>query len=112
MPGERACGAGLPEPPYYAVIFTSIRRSNGNGYDAMAARMIELARRQPGFLGIDTVRDGVAGITVSYWSDLRSIAAWKAHVEHQSAQVLGKTRWYEHYIVRIARVERAYGFDA
>lgn len=110
MPNELARRAGPPAPPYYAVIFTSVRRPHDDGYDAMAAHMVELAREQPGFLGIDSVRDGAAGITISYWRDLRAIAAWKTHMEHQAAQALGKARWYEGYVVHIARVERAYGF--
>jgi len=98
----------LPEPPYYAVIFSSVRSGDDRGYVAMAARMVTLARAQPGFLGIETVREGQVGITVSYWRDLGSIAAWKAHAEHAIAQRLGHERWYERYEVRVARVERAY----
>jgi heme-degrading monooxygenase HmoA len=103
--------APLPEPPYYAVIFTSMRTSAGEGYDAMSARMVELAQGQPGFLGVESVRAGDgAGITVSYWRDLESIAAWRAHAQHRVAQETGRSRWYERYAVRIARVERAYGY--
>ncbi len=72
--------------------------------------MIELAAEQPGFLGIETVRgeDGF-GITVSYWTSEDAIAAWKADAEHQAAQDAGKSTWYEHFELRVARVERAYG---
>ena len=75
----------------------------------MADRMAELASGQPGYLGVESIRgaDGF-GITVSYWSSLESIAAWKSHAEHRIAQESGKTLWYEHYELRIARVERAY----
>lgn len=102
--------ANLPEPPYYAVIFTSKRTSGDHGYGAMADAMVERARLQPGFLGVESARgsDGV-GITVSYWRDEASIKAWKADSPHQKAQDQGKASWYEHYEVRIARVERAYG---
>jgi heme-degrading monooxygenase HmoA len=106
--GDAALCTDVPQPPYYAVIFTSLRSGNSRGYDQMAARMVELARAQPGFLGIETVRDDRAGITVSYWRDLASIAAWKANAQHRIAQELGGARWYEHYEVRVARVERAY----
>lgn len=102
--------AALPAPPYYAVIFTSKRTSGDRGYGGMAERMLEQARARPGFLGVESARgaDGV-GITVSYWSDLESIRSWKADDEHQKAQEAGKLSWYEHYEVRIAKVERAYG---
>ena len=94
----------------YAVIFTSQRTDGDRGYDAMAARMVELGSSYDGFLGIDSVRgaDGL-GITVSYWRDEASIQAWKRDTEHEKAQDAGKKSWYEHYEVRIAKVERAYG---
>jgi heme-degrading monooxygenase HmoA len=101
--------AKTPEPPYYAVIFTSRRTSVDDGYDAMGNRMVELAARQPGFLGIESTRgaDGL-GITVSYWESLEHIAAWKAQGEHRIAQSMGKQKWYEAFETRIARVERAH----
>jgi heme-degrading monooxygenase HmoA len=101
--------ARTPEPPYYAVVFTSTRTSVDDGYGDVAARMVELASRQPGFLGVESARgaDGL-GITVSYWSSLEAIAAWKAQGEHRIAQSLGHAKWYEHFETRIARVERAY----
>lgn len=100
--------AATPEPPYYAVIFTSLRTDVDDGYDAMAARMVELAAQQPGFLGVESARNEV-GVTVSYWSDLAAIKAWKAHAEHLHAQRLGHQQWYQHFKTRIAKVERDYG---
>lgn len=102
--------AETPEPPYYAVIFTSLRTEGDDGYGEMAARMVELAGRRPGYLGAESARDGL-GITVSYWKDLESIAAWKADAEHLVAQKLGRERWYRSFKTRIARVERDYAFE-
>lgn len=102
--------ANTPEPPYYAVIFTSTLSDDDQGYAAMAERMVELAAEQPGFLGLESARDGL-GITVSYWRDLAAIAAWKANAEHREAQQLGRARWYGGFRLRIARVERDYGLD-
>ena len=102
--------AKTPEPPYYAVMFTSKRSGFDDGYGKMSERMIELASKQPGFLGIESAHDSDTGITISYWKDLESIRAWKEDAEHQNAQYLGREKWYEQYTVRIARVERAYGF--
>ncbi|HEX9009898.1 MAG TPA: antibiotic biosynthesis monooxygenase [Holophagaceae bacterium] len=100
--------AATPEPPYYAVIFTSQRTEGDQGYAAMAERMVELARQQPGFLGVESARDPEGfGITVSYWRDEASIAAWKAHAEHAVAQRLGRERWYGAFALRVCRVERA-----
>jgi heme-degrading monooxygenase HmoA len=99
--------AATPQPPYYAVIFTSIRTDVDNGYEETSLRMIELARLQEGFLGYESAKSEV-GITVSYWKDLESIKKWKANVEHRIAQERGKKEWYSSYKVRIARVEREY----
>lgn len=99
--------AKTPEPPYYAVIFTSQRTDVDDGYGATGDRMVELASQQPGFLGVESVRDAHGlGITVSYWSSLEAIAAWRAHGEHRVAQASGRKKWYEHFETRVARVER------
>jgi heme-degrading monooxygenase HmoA len=99
--------AKTPEPPYYAVIFTSQRTEQDRGYAEMAQRMVELAAGQPGFLGVESARgDDGFGITVSYWSSEEAIAAWKAHLEHKPAQEAGKRIWYVDYFLRVAKVER------
>lgn len=99
-----------PQPPYYAVVFTSVRTGeDDDGYAAMADRMVELAAQQPGFLGVESVREGAPGITVSYWRDLASIRQWRRQAEHREAQRLGRDRWYERYRIRVCRVEREYG---
>ena len=101
--------AMTPEPPYYAVVFSSLRRDGDHGYGATADRMVELAAQQPGFLGVETVRgeDGF-GITVSYWESEDAIRNWKRNAEHTAARDRGRREWYEHFELRIARVERAY----
>ena len=100
--------ANTPEPPYYAVIFTNERTSVEEGYQSMAERMVELAQLQPGFLGVESVRNGL-GITVSYWQSLEAIQQWKNNAEHLQAQRLGHGQWYQHFSIRIAKVEREYG---
>ena len=107
----------LPAPPYYAVIFCSQRPENDagadDGYNEMAEQMAELATTMPGYLGRESARgsDGF-GITVSYWQDEVAIAHWKANMDHKAARDYGRTRWYEHYELRVAKVERAYGKPA
>ena len=96
------------KPPYYAVIFTSIRtKEDEAGYLEMAIKMEQLAQQQDGFLGIESARNEI-GITVSYWKDLESIKKWKQNFDHLEAQVKGRSFWYEKYKVRIALVEREY----
>ncbi|MDO1581798.1 antibiotic biosynthesis monooxygenase family protein [Rhizobium oryzicola] len=101
----------LPEPPYYVVTFSSQRTEGHNGYLAMGQAMAELAAQQPGYLGMESVRgeDGF-GITNSYWKDEESIRAWKRVMDHVAAQTRGRAEWYSRYQVRVALVQRAYGF--
>jgi heme-degrading monooxygenase HmoA len=102
--------ASTPEPPYFAVVFTSLRSElEAAEYARAADEMEALARAQPGFLGVESARgaDG-GGITVSYWESEAAIAAWRASLEHRAAQAAGRERWYRDYSVRVCRVERAY----
>lgn len=101
--------ADTPSAPYYAVIFTTVRTDTDDGYDAMAQKMLALASKQPGFLGVESAKEDL-GITVSYWSDLESIKNWKAVMDHREAQRLGREKWYAKYKTRISLVERDYGF--
>lgn len=100
--------ATTPDPPYYAVIFTSIRTSGDNGYAETADAMLELASKQDGFLGFETSRQEL-GISVSYWSTLEAIQAWKKNAAHRGAQSRARD-WYKVFRVRVCRVEREYGF--
>lgn len=103
--------AATPDPPYWAVIFTSVRAGDDDPlYTRTAERMMELAVGRPGFLGVESAREAV-GLTVSYWRDLEAIAGWKADAEHLGAQALGRNRFYSAFKTRIARVERDYGFE-
>ncbi|UII77881.1 antibiotic biosynthesis monooxygenase [Flagellimonas sp. HMM57] len=97
------------QKPYYAVIFTSTRTEGDNAYVEMAIQMEELARQQPGFIGVESARDGL-GITVSYWENLKAIANWKANIDHKVAQNKGIKEWYSWYKVRVCLVEREYEF--
>jgi len=96
--------------PYYAVIFTSTRTEGDNGYTKMAQQMEELAKKQPGYLGIESAKEDV-GITVSYWESLQAISDWKANTDHLFAQQKGIKDWYQSYKVRICLVEREYDFE-
>ncbi len=98
------------QTPYYAVIFTSTRTELDDNYTEMAIKMETLAKQQPGFLGVESARNDI-GITVSYWESLEAIANWKQNLDHLDAQFLGRQKWYENYIVRIAKVEKEYSFE-
>ncbi|TGD58129.1 antibiotic biosynthesis monooxygenase family protein [Flavobacterium humi] len=98
------------QPPYYAVIFTSVTNESNEGYSEMAQKMQSLAQGQEGYLGMESARNEI-GITVSYWKSLESIRSWKQNLEHLEAQSKGRSSWYKSYTVRIALVEREYSFD-
>ena len=102
--------ANTPKPPYYVVIFTSLRTPGDNDYAEMSKRMIEMVSEQEGYLGCESAREEL-GITVSYWKDLDSIQKWKFNSEHSVAKVMGKEKWYRSFKTRIAKVERDYGFE-
>jgi heme-degrading monooxygenase HmoA len=104
--------AVTPEPPYYAVVFTSLRTPGDDGYAQASAEMFALVQEQPGFLGADSARspDGL-GITVAYFRDEDAIAAWRANAEHTVVRRTGRERWYDHYAIHVAKVERAYRFS-
>ncbi len=101
--------ASTPKPPYYAVIFTSLKSENNKGYDEMANKMMKLASEQDGFLGVETAKENI-GITVSYWRDLESIRIWKENEQHTVARSKGKSLWYSSFTTRIALVEKEYSF--
>lgn len=102
--------ARTPAPPYYAVIFTSIRTEGDNDYIITADKMVELAQLQEGYLGIESARNDI-GITVSYWKDLEAIKQWKMQLDHTEAREKGRITWYQQFKVRISKVERDYGFE-
>lgn len=97
-------------PPYYAVIFTSTQTDQLEGYKEMADSMEALAKKQPGYLGMEHAKEEL-GITISYWETKEDIARWKANIDHQQAQKLGREQWYASYRTRICLVERDYKFD-
>jgi len=96
--------------PYYAVIFTSLRTAGEKGYNDMSKRMMDLAKNQPGFIGVESAREDV-GITVSYWETLEDIQQWRLHSEHKEARKQGKEIWYSEFKVRICQVLREYDFS-
>ena len=99
--------AKTPNPPYYAVICTSLRTKSDQGYRKMSSKILEIAKNQPGFLGFESASNEL-GISVSYWKDMESIKIWSQNKEHALAKNLGKEKWYEDYRVRICKVEQEY----
>jgi heme-degrading monooxygenase HmoA len=97
-----------PAPPYYAVIAPAVLAADVQGYPELATRLMEVAHEVEGFLGIESCYRGNFALAVSYWQSLEAIERWRTHARHRLAKELGKTRWFEAYFTRIARVERDY----
>jgi heme-degrading monooxygenase HmoA len=102
--------AQTPPPPYYAVIFTNLRTDTDESYGKMSEEMVSLAQSQAGYLGHESVRNGL-GITVSYWESLEAIQNWKSNERHLLAQKFGREKWYSAFKIRIALVEKDYSFE-
>ncbi|MGB7068467.1 MAG: antibiotic biosynthesis monooxygenase [Pyrinomonadaceae bacterium] len=100
-----------PAPPYYAVIFTSVRMPSVDGYAVMAQRMAKLSSQQEGFLGMEHADNDDVSITICYWDTTDAIAKWKQNVEHRAAQAGGYEKWYKSFTVRICKVERDNTFE-
>lgn len=103
--------ASTPEPPYYVVIFTSVRTEVDAGYAKAAQHMLELAAQQPGFLGVESARSDGLGIPLSYWQSEEAIRTWREHAEHSAVREQGRADWYAAFTTRVAKVERAYTFS-
>jgi len=97
-----------PAPPYYAVIAPAELREDIRGYPELAAKLVELAKEQPGFLGIETGAQRGFAVAVSYWTSLEAIDGWRRNARHLIAKEKGMSAWFEKYVTRIAKVERVY----
>jgi len=96
-----------------AVIFVSRRNDvDAAGYDEMAGAMVALAQQQPGYIGLDSVRDADGqGITISYWRDEASARAWHRHADHAAARQAGRECWYDGWKVIACDIKRHYSSD-
>ncbi|WP_406353519.1 antibiotic biosynthesis monooxygenase family protein [Streptomyces sp. NBC_00658] len=111
-PASAATPVAAHEPPYYAVVFTSLRTEGDNGYGETAERMGELVKEIPGFLGEDYARTpGGLGISVAYFRDEAAIEEWRNHQEHRVAKKHGRDHWFERYSIHISKVEHSHGFE-
>lgn len=97
-----------PVPPYYAVIAPAELEEDVRGYPELAAKLVELAQQQPGFLGIESGFQHGFALAVSYWASLDAIEGWRNNSRHMIAKERGKSAWFKKYVTRIARVERVY----
>jgi heme-degrading monooxygenase HmoA len=96
----------------YVVIFANRLKPDHPGYKEMAQQMMDMVEKQPGFQGAVSLREGLDGVTISYWESKEAIAAWREVPEHLQAQQSGQSQWYDHYDLQVCKVEDARGFSA
>ena len=72
-------------PPYYAAIIENQPHSDIDEPFNATDRMVTMAVRRPGFLGLETARstDG-RPLTVCYWRDMADVEGWR-HAVPKSA---------------------------
>ncbi|MDG2425071.1 MAG: antibiotic biosynthesis monooxygenase [Flavobacteriales bacterium] len=99
-----------PEKGQYAVIFFTEREPDLPEYKAMNDALMLKLEGLDGYMGMDAFRGGpkgVDGVSVSYWRDEASIAAWSADLLHRQAKARGRGEWYDAYRVVVCQIDRA-----
>jgi heme-degrading monooxygenase HmoA len=96
-----------------AVIFIAQRtKADDDGYAKASAAMDRLARQQPCYAGMDSVRDiDGLGITVSYWQNDAAAKAWRDNAEHTAIREQGRDIWYSSYSLHVAALSRSYDWN-
>lgn len=99
-----------PISNYYAVIFSSTKSTDLEGYKEMDDAMMELAQQQDGFLGYESSSNGDSGIFISYWQNMESIEKWRRNLEHGKAKAQA-SKWYKRYLSQICEVKSSHLFE-
>lgn len=103
--------AKTPKPPYYAVISSAhVVVDDYELYLSFWKKAIAIAMSFPGFLGFESAKEELT-VTVSYWTSLESIKAWKQQVDEIVNRNGELDSWYKSYTLRICTVEKAYHFE-
>lgn len=95
------------------ILFRSrLTSAAGDDYAAMAESMDAHARTFPGFVDVKsfTADDGER-LTVVWWKDAESLAAWANDARHRAAQHAGRERWYGYYKMDVAEIVRVSSFE-
>jgi heme-degrading monooxygenase HmoA len=90
------------------VVFRSrLSAEAGADYSDMAAEMLATAEGMPGFVEFKSFKaeDGER-VSLVYWQDEETMAAWRSHPRHRVAQGNGRAKWYSEYRIEVAEVVR------
>lgn len=95
------------------VVFRSrLSAEAGADYSDMAAEMLVTAKQMPGFVEFKSFKaDDGERVSLVYWQDQETMAAWRNHPRHRIAQNQGRAKWYSAYRIEVAEVVRENKFD-
>jgi heme-degrading monooxygenase HmoA len=81
-------------------------------YSEMAAEMLATAQEMPGFVEFKSFKaDDGERVSLVYWQDHDTMAAWRNHPRHRIAQSSGRSKWYSSYRIEIADIARQNHFE-
>ena len=99
------------EAPYYIASFSTGANSGGTPESDASAdavgRMIRLAVRAEGFLGLETTnRDDGTVAMQSYWNTLESLDRWKLACDRMLAETCDLKSWYHAFGLTVSKIDR------
>ncbi len=100
----------LPKDNFYAVIFSSTKSENLEGYREMDEMTMDLASKQEGYLGYESLSHENKTIFISYWENRKAIENWRQHAIHLMAKEKAQ-QWYQRYLSQICLVESSHHFE-
>jgi len=89
------------------VFRSRLRQEHAAEFQALADRMLTLARAMPGFVSYKSFKseDGERCSTIEFDTP-RHLRAWREHPQHREAQQLGRERFYAEYSLHVGEMER------
>src|SRR3984957_11499828 len=90
------------------VVFRSrLSAEAGEDYSEMAAEMLATAKEMPGFVEFKSFKaDDGERVSLVYWQDHETMAAWRAHPRHRVAQTNGRAKWDACFRLEVADIVR------
>jgi heme-degrading monooxygenase HmoA len=83
-------------------------------YLDIAQRLRSELERVDGFISIErfeSLTNPGKILSLSFWRDEASVARWRSHEQHRTAQRAGRTGIFRDYRLRVAAVVRDYGMN-
>jgi heme-degrading monooxygenase HmoA len=95
------------------VVFRSrLTAEAGDDYSQMAEEMLATAQDMPGFVEFKSFKsDDGERVSLVYWQDHETMAAWRNHPRHRVAQTNGRSKWYAYFRLEVADILRETKFE-